>query len=125
MNVNPYKMKVVNPLLPAHEVGFLRWIKANYKIPYSEIFRRMVVSLKESNLGHHFKEIGDNSLGLKGYLVKEKLREKVKEVIPRMQRTGERIRISVILEQNSKTEDFKWYFVILSLLSDTLKGVAS
>jgi hypothetical protein len=53
------------------------------------------------------------------------LREKVKEVIPRMQRTGERIRISVILEQNSKTEDFKWYFVILSLLSDTLKGVAS
>jgi hypothetical protein len=31
----------------------------------------------------------------------------------------------VILERTSKTEDFKWYFVILSFLSDTLKGVAS
>jgi hypothetical protein len=31
----------------------------------------------------------------------------------------------VILERTSKTDDFKWYFVIISFLSDTLKGVAS
>jgi hypothetical protein len=31
----------------------------------------------------------------------------------------------MISERTSKTEDFKWYSVIFSFLSDTLKGVAS
>ena len=116
IDVDGYRLRPVNVLLPSEDIDRLEMVKKKYNIPYGEIFSRAIFYIR--------RDIWERYRSNRGYVVREQLDEKVQEII-KNRRFKPKVRFNKFEAGKKSRVCFRMKNGDIKLLNDLSKGEVS
>ena len=141
IDVDGYRLRPVNVLLPPEDIDRLETIRKNYNVRYGEFFIRAIFNLRRDIWEHYRRwnrlemrnnllpyrskgESDDSERKYRGYVVREQLDEKVQEII-KNRRFNPKVRFNKLEAGKKSRICFRMKNGDIKLLKDLSKGEVS